>query len=335
MPKGSDIRGPDKAAIFLMAMGEEYTAEVFAKLDDIEIKRLGRAMSRMRDITPERVNMVIDDFTANMTSSFDVKIKGDDFVKKIITRSIPGERAEDILEDIGSDLGPAPFENLRDVDPKVLGNFIISEHPQTIALILAHIDSNKAAEILTHFPENLQIDVMLRIADLESVPLNVINEIESVLQSEITAMGSIDQQKLGGIETVAEILNQVDQATENAILSKFEEDRAELANEIRKLMFVFDDLVNVDDRGIRSILREVNNDELTLALKTASESMKEKIFGNLSERAASLIKEDLEIMGPVKLADVEKAQQSILKIAKRLEGEGQIMLGKGGEEVFV
>jgi flagellar motor switch protein FliG len=159
--------------------------------------------------------------------------------------------------------------------------------------------------------------------------------VEQVLQQEINALGTVDARKIGGAETVAEILNQVDQSTENAILSRIEEDHLDLANDIRKLMFVFEDLNEVDDRGIRSLLREVNNEELTLALKTAPESLKQKIFSNLSERAAAIIKEDLEIMGPVKLSDVERAQQSVLRVAKKLEAEGKLMLGKGGEEVFV
>jgi len=228
-----------------------------------------------------------------------------------------------------------PFENLKDVDSKVLAKFIQNEHPQTIALILSHINPKQAAEILTDFSENMQSDIMLRVAHLENVPQNIIAEVEQVLQQEINALGTVDARKIGGAETVAEILNQVDQSTENAILSRIEEDHLDLANDIRKLMFVFEDLNEVDDRGVRALLREINNEELTLALKTAPESLKQKIFSNLSERAAAIIKEDLEIMGPVKLSDVERAQQSVLRVAKKLEAEGKLMLGKGGEEVFV
>ncbi|MBW2623238.1 MAG: flagellar motor switch protein FliG, partial [Deltaproteobacteria bacterium] len=202
-------------------------------------------------------------------------------------------------------------------------------------LILAHMEPGKAAEIISEFSENLQTDILMRIANLETVPHSVISEIESVLDEEVNALGTMETRKLGGPNTVAEILNHVDHATENNILSKIEEDRLELANDIRKLMFIFDDLSEVDDRGIRDILREVNNEELTLSLKTASDALKKKILSNLSERAASIIEEDLEVMGPVRLADVEKAQQSVLRVAKKLEAEGKIMLGKGGEETFV
>lgn len=331
----SDMSGPQKAAMLLLSMGEDFTSQIFSKLDDDEIKKLSRAMSRVQNMSPEVVKGTMTEFVDSMNSVTEVKIKGDVFVKKVISKAITGERAENILEDISSELGPTPFENLKDVDSRVVASFIQNEHPQTISLILAHIGSRKAAEIISEFPENLQTDVILRIADLESVPHSVVNEIEEVLQEEINTLGTIDARKMGGAESVAEILNLVDQATEGAILARLEEDHIDLANDIRKMMFVFDDLIDVDDRGIRAILREVNNEELTLALKTAEDAMKEKIFSNLSERAAGLIREDLEIMGPVRLSDVEKAQQNVLRIAKKLEAEGKLMLGKGGEEVFV
>lgn len=331
----SSLTGPQKAAIFLLSMGEQFTTQIFGKLDDDEIKHLGRAMSRLEGTPSEVVREVMSEFSELMSSQMEIKIKGDAFVKKIISLSVTEERAENILEDIGSDLGPTPFENLRELDSKVLANFIQHEHPQTIALILAHLDPAKSAEVISEFSENLQTDILMRIANLETVPHSVINEIESVLDKEVNALGSVETRKLGGPNTVAEILNHVDHATEANILTKIEEDRLELANDIRKLMFVFDDLADIDDRGIRDILREVNNEELTLSLKTASETLMRKILSNLSERAAAIIEEDLEVMGPVRLTDVEKAQQSVLRVAKKLEAEGKIFLGKGGEETFV
>lgn len=334
--KSSELTGPQKAAIFLLSMGEEFTAEVFRKLEDSEIKQLGRAMSRMHNAPPETVQEVLQEFAETLSSPRELMVKGDHFLKSTISKAISGERAEGLLEEIGTDAGPIPFESLQDVDPKVLATFIKNEHPQTVALILAHLDSGQAAEILTEFPEQLQTDVVLRLAELETVPPDVIEEIEQVLHQEITALGTTGAMKLGGVQRVAEILNQVDQSTENAVLSKIEEDKMDLANDIRKLMFVFDDLLNVDDRGMRAILKEVNNEELTLALKTASEAVKGKILSNLSERAGAMIQEDLEVMGPVRLSDVEKAQQSVLRVAKKLESEGKIVIGKaGGEDVFV
>ncbi|MBW2061112.1 MAG: flagellar motor switch protein FliG [Deltaproteobacteria bacterium] len=335
MANAQKLTGPQKAAVFLLTMGEDFTSQIFSKLEDDEIKKLSRAMSRVQELSSDTVTEVLDEFNKSLVSPMGLKIKGDSFVKKIISRSVPRDRAENILEDISADIGPTPFENLKDIDSKTLANFIQNEHPQTIALILAYTEPGKAAEVISNFPENLQTDVVLRIANLENVPQNIVTEVEDVLQKEIHTLGTTDARKVGGAEAVAEILNQVDQSTENTILSRIEEDHTDLANDIRKLMFVFEDLVTVDDRGIRGILREVNNEELTLALKTASDTLKEKIYGNLSERAAAIIKEDLEIMGPVKLVDVEKAQQSVVRVAKKLEDEGKIMLGKGGEETFV
>jgi flagellar motor switch protein FliG len=335
--KKDALSGPQKAAILLLTMGEEFTADIFRQLDDSEIKRLGRAMSKITNVTPEKVQQIMTEFVENVTTPTDLRIRGDSFLKSTMAKAITGDRIEGLLDEINSETGPVPFASLRGVDGKVLGNFIRSEHPQTIALILAHLDSDKAAQILSDYPEQLQVDVVLRIAELDTVPHQVVEEIEQVLNQEITALGSVGTQKLGGTQTVAEILNQVDQSTENAILTKIEEDKTDLANDIRKLMFVFDDLVNLDDRGVRAILKEVNNEELTMALKTASDTMRGKVFHNLSERAAEMIKEDLEVMGPVRLADVEKAQQAILRVAKKLEAEGKIVIGKSGagEDVFV
>ncbi|MDR2198493.1 MAG: flagellar motor switch protein FliG [Deltaproteobacteria bacterium] len=336
LPAGTaekELRGPDKAAIFLLTMGEEFTTEVFRELDDIEIKDLGKAMTSIQNVTAQQIQDVLWEFSIAMQEPGELRVKGDDFFKNTIGRALDGDRADGLIQDVNS---PIPFSNIKNIDAKALGNFIRNEHPQTIALILAHIDPGKSAQIISDFPEPLQQDVMLRIADLEPVSNSILDEVEQVLREEIKAQGPVGGRPAGGSGTVAEILNQVDQTTENAILTKLEEDRADLANEVRKLMFVFEDLINVDDRSIRSILKEVNNDELTLALKAASPEMQEKIFSNLSERAADMIKEDLEAMGPTRLADVEKAQQSILRAAKKLEAEGKIVIGKGdGGDQFV
>ena len=331
--KAEPLSGPEKAAIFLLTLGEEFTTEVFKELEDPEIKNLGKAMSKIHNVSPAQVQDVLWEFVEAMDIPSDIRIKGDDFFKNTIGRALDGDRAEGLLQDVNS---PVPFSNIKHIDPKALGNFIRNEHPQTIALVLAHIDPGKSAQIISEFPEQLQQDVILRIADLDNVPIGILDEVEDVLREEIKAQGPIGGRAAGGSNTVAEILNQVDQNTENAIMSRLEEDRPELSNEVRKLMFVFEDLLGVDDRSIRTILKEVNNDELTLALKSATEDMRNKIFSNLSERAAGMIKEDLEAMGPTKLSDVEKAQQAILRIAKKLEAEGKIAIGKGdGGDQFV
>ena len=332
-PQEGELTGPEKAAIFLLTMGEEFTAEVFKELDDIEIKSLVKAMSTIQNVSPAQIQDVLWEFVQSIDEPGEIRIKGDDFFKNTIGRALDGDRADGLIQDVNS---PVPFSNIKNIDAKALGNFLRNEHPQTIAMILAHIDPGKSAQIISDFPEPLQQDVMLRIADLDTVPISTLDEVEQVLREEIKAQGPVGGRPAGGSSTVAEILNQVDQNTENAILTKLEEERSDLANEVRKLMFVFEDLINVDDRSIRTILKEVNNDELTLALKSASQAMQDKIFANLSERAAAMIREDLEAMVPTRLADVEKAQQSILRAAKKLEAEGKIVIGKGdGGDQFV
>lgn len=328
-----ELVGPTKAAIFLLTLGEEFTTEVFKELDDLAIKNLGKAMSRIQNVAPNQIQDVFWEFVEALDIPADFRIKGDAFFKNTIGKALDGDRAEGLLQDVHS---PVPFSNIKHIDAKALGNFIRTEHPQTIALVLAHIDPGKSAQIISEFPESLQQDVILRIADLENVPINILDEVEDVLRGEIKAQGPVGGRASGGSSTVAEILNQVDQATENSIMTRLEEDRPELSNEVRKLMFVFEDLLGVDDRAMRTILKDVKGDELTLALKSATEGLREKVYANLSERVVSMIKEDLEVMGPTKLADVEKAQQSILRIAKKLEADGKISIGKGeGGDQFV
>ncbi len=331
--KPAELTGPEKAAIFLLTMGEELTTEVFKELEDIEIKDLGKAMSHIQNVSADQVQDVLWEFVEALNLPSDMRFKGGDFFKSSLGRALTGERAEGLILDVNS---PVPFSNIKHIDAKALGAFIRNEHPQTIALVLAHIDPGKSAQIISDFPEPLQQDVIMRIADLENVPMYVLDEVEDVLRQEIKTQGPMGGSRTaGGSGTVAEILNQVDQNTENSIMTKLEEDRPELSNEVRKLMFVFEDLLSVDDRSFRSILKEVNNDDLTLALKSATEEMRAKVFANLSARASDMIKDDLEAMGPTKLSDVEKAQQSILRAAKKLEAEGKIALGKGDGEQFV
>jgi len=331
--KPAELTGPEKAAIFLLTMGEELTTEVFKELEDIEIKDLGKAMSHIQNVSADQVQDVLWEFVEALNLPSDMHFKGGDFFKNSLGRAVNGERAEGLIMDINT---PVPFSNIKNIDPKALGAFIRNEHPQTIALVLAHIDPGKSAQIISDFPEPLQQVFIMRIADLENVPMYVLDEVEDVLRQEIKTQGPMGGSRTaGGSGTVAEILNQVDQNTENTIMTKLEEDRPELSNEVRKLMFVFEDLLSVDDRSFRSILKEVNNDDLTLALKSATEEMRAKVFANLSARASDMIRDDLEAMGPTKLSDVEKAQQSILRAAKKLEAEGKIALGKGDGEQFV
>ncbi len=335
---GQDIEnlsGLEKAAILLISMGEQFAADIFKKLDQEEIRQVGVAMQRIGKVDPETVDALLNNFMEKLEHDVGPLVGGDLAARRAMQLAL-GDQAEELIEDLDRARDPAPFERVKHVDSKTMASFIKNEHPQTIAVILAHLPPIKAAEVVREFPENLQYEVVSRISKLDMIPPGIIEEIDAVLQREILSTESIDTGQLGGVEAVAELLNNVDKTTEEHIFSRLEEEDAELADEIRQLMFVFDDLISVDDRGIRTLLKEVRNEDLTVALKTASEELTKKILGNVSERAAAMIMEDLEVMGPMRLSEVEEAQQKIIQVARRLEKEGKIVIGgKGGDDVLV
>ncbi len=330
------LSGPEKAAIFLLTLGEDYASEVFKRLDDEEIRAVGRQMAKIDRVDKDDVSALLAEFKGDAGGG-DIFLSGDDMLESALRRALTGDKAGEILEDIRSDWRLTLFQKARKLDPKVLVNFLRNEHPQTVALVLSVLDNNQAANILAELKEEIQVEVVMRMAELDKVSPDVLVEIDRVLQEELLSVEGMEGQRLGGVETVAEILNNADRGLEAQILEGIEEQRESLAEEIRRLMFVFEDLYGVDDRGIMSILKEVSTDDLKLALKTASDELKDKIFKNMSQRAVEMLKEDMEIMGPTRIKDVEAAQQAIIKIAKRLEQEGKVQLsaGGGGEDEFV
>jgi flagellar motor switch protein FliG len=254
-------------------------------------------------------------------------------VKETVVDAVGEERARGILGHLSA-ASPAArqLESLELVDAKSLSNFLINEHPQTIAVILAHLEPEKKGEVLKRLPESLQAEVVLRLSNLEHVALELIAEVDRVLKQDLSTLGTVEQASLGGVQPVAEMLNVMDKGTETAIMSRIEEKDPILAEEIRKLMFVFEDIVKIDDKGIQTLLKEVPNDKLLLALKTSNEEIRTKIFKNISQRAAKLLQEDLGNMGPARLSDVESAQVEIVNTARRLEQEGKILIARGGSE---
>lgn len=327
--------GKKKAAIFLMVMGENFTAQVFRHLDDREIKVLGEEMAVIKKIDSRTISAVMDEFSKEVGDG-SMGLSGKDFLQKTMPKAFDTKKSDELLGDLLSKGNEKSFEKLSNYNPTVLANLLMTEHPQTIALILVNMKHQTAAEIIKALPEHLQGEVIIRIADLDDVPSEIIEEIHEVVDEMISDMGNETHASQGGIEAAAEILNNLDNQTENNIFDKIESVREELADEIRQKMFVFADLVSLDDRSIRALLKEISNDELILALKTSSDELTQKIFNNISQRAAEMMKEDMEVMGPVKLKDVEQAQLNIVKAARRLEEEGKIVLGgKGGDEVLV
>lgn len=325
--------GAQKAAILLLSFGEEISAEIFKHMTEFEIKRIGGAMSRLGRLEQDIVDEIILEFYEILQKNNKFFYGGNEFTKNVIDNAFKGGDADELIESLS--LGSsANLDALELIDSRTLANFVRNEHPQTIALILSHLDPKKMGEVLKQIPEALHTEVILRVARLEAVAPEIIDEIDDVLRNEIQALGSVSTTKIGGVEPLAEMLNLIDKATEEQILDNLEERDPDLAEEIRQLMFVFDDLVKIDDRGIQELIKNVSNDKWKIALKTASESVTELIFKNMSDRAAKMLKEDMEAMSAVKLSDVEESQFEVVQIARKLEEEGKIIIATG-DSTFV
>jgi flagellar motor switch protein FliG len=337
MAKINRIDGPQKAAIFLMAMGDEFSQDIFRGLTEYEIKLLGKRMANLEDVNIPSVTVqdIMDEFQQKSTEVSGITGKGMDYLRDALISALGDDKAQPIIDSISQATDTAAFSSLRGVDPLLLVEYLRAEHPQTIALVLAHLDYMKAAQIIKDLPEKLQPEIIYRMANLGMVPSGVIEDIDNVLKKEIEAMGTTESMKLGGVESVAEIMNQMDHTTENNIFASIEEMDADLAEGIRQKMFVFEDITYIDNRGIQTILKEITNEDLSLALKTASDALKDLILRNMSSRAAEMLIDDMEAMGPVKLSDVENAQQIIVRVVRKLEAAGKIVIGKGGEDVLV
>ncbi|MEG6505447.1 flagellar motor switch protein FliG [Nitratidesulfovibrio sp. 1201_IL3209] len=329
------LKGPQKTAILLLALGDKFTSEIFKRMERQEIAAVSKAIVELDTVPKELVEEVLRDFHTALVTGQDMIAGGTEAVKRMLMKNLDSETAKYIMDSLNLDSGPAPFRELGNVSPRLLAQILRNEHPQTLALILGHLHPDKAAELLTNLPSGVRPEVLMRLARLEAVPEDMLMEVDKVLQSQLIAMGGKEGKKVGGVPSVAEILNAVDRATEEEVLAEIEEESSQMAEDIRNLMFVFEDVKALDDRGIRELLKEISNEDLTMALRGSSDDLKEKFFKNMSERAATMIREDLEIMGPTRLSDVEGAQQNIVKTVRRLETEGRIIVGRGGGDVFV
>ena len=324
------MTGLERSALLLNVLGNSVTAQIFKKMKDNDVKRLVSAMGQVTKVPISSVKEVLEAFYSEIAEHENLifgHAQGRDFVLSTLGE----ERAKTVLGQLSVLEGSRTLEALELVDPRTLANFLVNEHPQTVALILAHLESNKKCEVLKRLPESIQTEVVLRIANLDFISPNLIAQVDEVLKQELATLGSIDTQQLGGVQPIAEMLNVMDKTSEQNIMARVEEKDPQLAEEIRKLMFVFEDIIYIDDRGMQMLLKDVSNDKLVIALKSAPEEIRDKIFRNISQRAAQLLKEDLEAMGPVRLTDVEVAQQEIVNVAKRLETEGKIIISRGGE----
>jgi len=330
--KKTQFTGKQKAAIFLITLGPEVAAEIFKHLREDEIETLTFEMAKLDKITPEDKEAVLLEFNELMMAQEFITTGGIDYAREVLEKALGTQKAIDIINRLTSSLQTRPFDFIRRQDPQHLLNFIQNEHPQTIALILCYMDSNKASQILSSLPHNIQADVAKRVALMERVSPDILREVERVLERKLSALSSEDYTSAGGIDAIVEILNNVDRATEKTIIEALEDDDPELAEEIKKRMFVFEDIVLLEDRAIQRVLREVDNQDLARALKQVDPDVQEKIFKNMSKRAATLLKEDMEYMGPIRLKDVEEAQQKIVNIIRKLEEQGEIVVARGGED---
>ena len=327
--------GADKAALFLLFIGPEATTKVFEHLDDDEIKKIGQSMAGLGHVSRPVIDKVMQEFTGMTDPSSGFFSQGEEFVKKVLEKSLGPQKAELLMHELYSSRGEM-VDILANMDGKTIANFLSQEHPQTIAVILAKLKPKQTGEVIGHLPQELQADVIMRIADVDQVSPEILSEIDDVIKKEFTSMGGVQRFKVGGVEKVVEVFGHLDRSREKQILDSLDVLNPPLAEIIRKHLFTFEDIFTLDERSIQMIMREVSTETLTLSLKTCTDELKEKIFRNISSRAAELIKEDLEVMGPVRLSDVEKSQSEIVKVAAKLEEEGTIVIaGRGGDDVLV
>jgi len=330
------MTGPKKAAILLLALGEDGAADVMKNLEEAEIQQVGYYMSRFTDVSPEELDIVLEEFyRKSVMADEGVNISSSpDFVKNALTKALGADRAKELSDNLGAGEEEAGLEALRYAEPIMIANYIRTEHPQTIALILSYLkNAEQSSAVLRDLPESLQADILYRMAVIESIPPGVISEMNEVLTEEMKTAGSMAT-SVGGVEPVAEILNSVDKATETRILSSIEETNPDLAEQIRELMFTFEDMALIDAKQMQLVMKDVDQADMVLALKTASDAVKELIFSSMSSRAAEMVREDLENLGPAKLSDVEASQQKIIKVVKKLEEAGTIIIaGAGGGDL--
>lgn len=331
-----DLNGITKAAILLLSIDHEAAGAMLKELTAQMVEEVTRVLASLGEVPRALQDEVVEEFYGMRLASMHAREGGLEFAKMLVREALDPKLADKVIGQMQTQVQKSPFSFLQRAESENLLTFIVDEHPQTISLIISHLSHHKASEILVGLPEHKQVEVVRRVANMEQTNPDVIREVESGLEARLSNMLMHSMEKVGGVETVAEILNLCDRSTEKAILEGVEAEDADLVEQIRRLMFVFEDILLVNDKGIQGILKEIDNDELLLALKTASDELKEKIFSNMSARAADLIKEDMEYMGPVRLSDVEAAQQRIVDVARRLEESGEIVIsGRGGEKDLV
>lgn len=330
-----ELNGRQKAAIFMISLGPEKSAAVMKHFNDEQIEQLTLEIANVRTIKGEQIEMVIEEFGTLYMAQQYISQGGIDYAKKVLERALGTESAFEIISRLSSNLQIKPFDFVRRTEASQVLNFIQGEHPQTIALIMSYLDPQQAAAILSALPSDRQSDVARRIAIMDRTSPEIIREVENILEKKISSMGTQDYTSVGGLKSIVGILNKVDRQTEKTILETLEVQDPELSEEIKKLMFVFEDVIKMDDRSIQLVLREVDSKDLAVALKGSSDDVATKVKKNMSKRAAQMLEEEVTFLGPVRLRDVEEAQQRIVNIIRRLEESGEIIISRGGGDELI
>jgi len=330
----SDISKLNQASILLMSLGEQVAAEVLKHMGPKEVQRLGAAMSQLRDVQQHEVEVVLTNFMSEVSTQTGLGMGSDSYIRNMLVSALGEDKAGGLIDRILMGGNTTGLDTLKWMEPRSVADIIRNEHPQIQAIVLAYLDSDQSAEVLHHFPEKVRLDVMMRVASLDTVQPSALQELNDILEKQFSGNAGSQTKEIGGFKTAAEIMNNMDSSSEGELMEAIKEIDEDMGVQISDLMFVFDNLKDVDDKGIQALLREVSSEVLILALKGAEDDFKEKVFANMSKRAAELMRDDLEAKGPVRVSDVEAAQKEILTIARRMSDAGEINLGGGGEAML-
>ncbi len=328
------LDGTSKAAVLLLSMGEDNAAEVLKHMGPKEVQKIGLAMASLKNVAKESVINVLDDFLEELEQGTGLGIGSDEYIRNAINQALGEEKADAVIDRILLGANTKGLDTLKWMDPRAVADIIRYEHPQIQSIVLSYLDPDQGAMVLGILPENTQADLVMRIAALESVQPAALQELNDIMEKQFATGTSSKSKEIGGVKKIADIMNFLDSSIESRVMETVKEQDEDLGQEIQDLMFVFENLIEVDDRGVQAILREISTDVLVMAMKGSDEEIKEKIFKNMSKRAAELMRDDLEAMGPVKLSEVETAQKEILSVARRMADSGEIVLGNAGEEMI-
>lgn len=333
MVEEKKMKGLEKAAILLLSLGEEAAAEILKHMGPKEVQMVGMQMASLKNVEKDSVESVVGEFLEKVEEQTGIGIGSEDYIRNMLKSALGDDKSGALIDRILAGANTKGLDTLKWMDARSVADVIRFEHPQIQSIVLSYLDPDQAAEVLQNLPENVRVDLVLRIAALEMIQPDALQELNDILEKQFMGGGTTQSHHIGGVKKVADIMNFIDGSNETLIMGKIKEDDQDLAQKIEDMMFVFDNLIDIDDRGIQALLREISTDHLIVALKACDEDIKEKIFKNMSKRAADLMRDDLEAMGPVKLSDVESAQKEILTVARKMAESGEIALGGGGDEM--